>query len=356
MRITLVTPAPRASRHGNRITARRWARILRDLGHRVLVAGSWDGGSADLLIALHARRSRRSVLRFAHHHPERPVIIALTGTDLHVDLPRTPDLRDVLRAAWRLVVLHERAPDALPAAFRERTRILYQSVAGRAGPSVRGTRSRRGTPSHRTFDVAVVAHLRPVKDPFRTAIASRSLPADSRVRIVQMGAAMSDAMARRARAESARNPRYLWLGDLPRWQALARLRRCRLAVNSSRAEGGANAVSEAIANGVPVVASRIPGNVGLLGAGHPGYFPAGDTQRLAALLRRAETSPDFLRRLQAVGEQRRALFDPARERREWRRLLAECSADRPSVRIGSRTAPVASPAPAVSGTATRRRH
>jgi len=40
----MVTPAPPGSRHGNRTTACRWARILRRLGHPVTVRQEWDGG------------------------------------------------------------------------------------------------------------------------------------------------------------------------------------------------------------------------------------------------------------------------------------------------------------------------
>ena len=73
-------------------------------------------------------------------------------------------------------------------------------------------------------------------------------------------------------------------------------------------------VSEAAAAGVPVLASRIDGTVGLLGRDYPGYFPVGQTAALARLLWRVETDPEFFRRLcRAIG--RRAYrFSPAREK------------------------------------------
>jgi glycosyltransferase involved in cell wall biosynthesis len=139
----------------------------------------------------------------------------------------------------------------------------------------------------------VLGHLRPVKDPFRTAEAARLLPASSRIRVLHAGAALSPAMEHQARAEEAINSRYRWLEDLPRWKALRLLARSRLLVLTSLMEGGANTISEAIAAGVPVLASRIPGSVGLLGTQYPGYFPVGDTAALAALLTRAETDTKF---------------------------------------------------------------
>jgi glycosyltransferase involved in cell wall biosynthesis len=98
-------------------------------------------------------------------------------------------------------------------------------------------------------------------------------------------------------------------------------------VLSSRMEGGANALSEALAAAVPVVCSKVDGSVGLLGDDYPGYFTVGDTQALAALLRRAETDRGFYSALQGCCRAVAPLVDPARERRLWRDLLRECAAE-----------------------------
>jgi glycosyltransferase involved in cell wall biosynthesis len=172
----------------------------------------------------------------------------------------------------------------------------------------------------------VLGHLRPVKDPFRTALASRLLPDSSRLRVLHVGAALSPDMAKKARAEIAVNARYRWLGDVPRWKALRILARSRLLVLTSQMEGGANVISEAIAAGVPVLASHIAGSIGLLGDDYPGYFPVGDTQALANLLHRAETDAGFYKHLKAWCRRLRPLVRPARERQSWRRLLRELQA------------------------------
>jgi glycosyltransferase involved in cell wall biosynthesis len=134
---------------------------------------------------------------------------------------------------------------------------------------------------------------------------------------------MNEAMARRALKEMKINPRYRWLGERPRWQARHILARCQLCVLSSRMEGGANVLSEAVVAGVPAIASRIAGNLGILGARYPGYFEVGDTRGLARLLRRAETDASFLKRLKAHGAHLAPLFDPAREQQAWTELLDE---------------------------------
>jgi glycosyltransferase involved in cell wall biosynthesis len=160
-----------------------------------------------------------------------------------------------------------------------------------------------------------------VKDPLRAALASRLLPAPSRVQVVHLGAALDPALAARARAEEQRNGRYRWLGERPRGEALRVLARSRLLVLSSRLEGGANAISEALACSVPVLASGVPGSVGMLGRDYPGYFPVGGTEALAGLLRRCETDPGFLADLRRRCRARAGLVRPSRERDAWRELL-----------------------------------
>jgi putative glycosyltransferase (TIGR04348 family) len=313
MKITLVTPAPRGSHKGNRVTALRWAHLLRQLGHRVSIRQAYGGERCDVLIALHARRSSDSVEAYRDAHPDGALVLALTGTDLYEDIATDPAARRSLELASRLVVLQPLAVAELPEHLWERVRVIYQSAE-----ALPRARRRRGV-----FEVCVLGHLRPVKDPFRTAEAARLLPASSRLRVLHVGAALSAAMAAQAAAEARANPRYRWLGDLPQPRALRVLARCRLLVLTSRLEGGANVISEAVAAGVPVLSSRIAGSLGILGADYPGYFPVGDTAALAGLLSRAETDADFYAELRARCRALRPLIRPARERASWRRLLRE---------------------------------
>jgi putative glycosyltransferase (TIGR04348 family) len=317
MRIGIVTPAPPRSRYGNRVTALRWARILRKLGYRVSIVQDYQGEPYDLLIALHARRSYRAVSRFHREHPQRPLVVALTGTDLYRDLPRSRSAQRSLELANRIVTLQPKAEEELSPELCRKVRVIYQSAPAPPKAAARPSSSRR------TFDVCVVGHLRPVKDPFRAALAARRLPPSSRVRILHLGAAMTKDMADRARREMRVNPRYRWLGEQPGWRVQQILTSSTLCVLSSKLEGGANAVSEAIAVGVPLLASRIPGSVGLLGGRYPGYFDLGDTQALARLLNRAETDREFLTALKSQCAKLVPLFRPARERAAWSQLLNE---------------------------------
>ena len=278
-----------------------------------------EGVRADVMVGLHARRSAAAVRAFRARHPERPLIVALTGTDLYLDLRRSGAARRSLSLADRLIVLQPMALRALPPAARRRARVVYQSVE-------RGRRTARpagGSFAGGSFDVCVLSHLRWVKDPLRAAIAARALPGDSRVRVLHAGRALAPAMAARARAEGRRNPRYRWLGERSRARARSLLERSRLLVLSSRAEGGANVLGEAAVAGVPVLASRVDGSAGILGHDYPGFFPVGDTAALRELLVRAEADARFYERLRARVSRLAPLFSPARERQAWRKLLAE---------------------------------
>ena len=315
MRICLITPAGPRSRAGNRATAVRWARHLRALGHRVEIAVAYDGAPADLMIALHAWRSREAVRRFRADYPGRPLAVALTGTDLYRFLES--DRNDTLAsmaAADRLITLHDRAHEVLPVELRAKVQVIYQSALPLP------TRARTQS---RVFDVCVIGHLRDEKDPFRAAYAARSLPADSRIRVVHLGKGHTPEWEDQARAEMRANARYIWRNEVPFARVRALMARARLMVLSSRMEGGANVISEACVARLPVIASRIPGSVGLLGDDYPGYFPLEDTAALAELLLRAERDRRFYAALKKACAARAPLFTPACERAGLKQLLAE---------------------------------
>lgn len=317
MKILLINPAGAQSHTGNHTTAQRWTRLLEESGHQIHVKHEWSGLSKrenwDLLIALHARKSFPTLQRFHRAHPHIPVIVALTGTDVYEDIESSSEAKQSLEIASRLIVLQPRAVDALPERLRGISRVIYQSAT--PAPPER--------PDGNLFRICVLANLRAVKDPLRAACAARELPADSRVHIMHAGGALDAELAREAEAEQQRNPRYVWLKDLPHERALRLLAGSHLLVLTSVLEGGANVVSEAIAAGVPVLSTSIAGSIGILGADYPGYFPAGDTRALCLSMRRAETDSAFYSELKRRIRDLKPLVDPQRERESWQALLAE---------------------------------
>jgi putative glycosyltransferase (TIGR04348 family) len=323
MRIGIVTPAPPGSRYGNRITALRWARLLKALGHRVHIKQEYSGESFDLLIALHAKHSHPSIVRFHQEYPERPLIVALTGTDLYRDLPKNRQAQESLDLATRIIALQSKAIDEVWPELRDKVRVIHQSVSGKAIRAGLSRRRKSGTVAAQTFAICVIGHLRPVKDPFRAARAARLLPPASHIRIVHIGKAMTKEMEDEACAEMRVNSRYAWLGEQPKWRAHRILTRSDLCILSSRMEGGANVLSEALVANVPVLASRIAGSVGILGEDYPGYFAVGNTRELARLMIRAETDLPFRKQLLQWGQKLAPEFVPAREQAAWADLLSE---------------------------------
>jgi putative glycosyltransferase (TIGR04348 family) len=314
MRILLVTPTASTRQSGNAITARRWSKLFRELGHTTRIAAEYTTQGCDVLVALHAWKSAASVRRFRELRPRSPLILALTGTDLYQDIPNHAVARQSLELASRLVLLQVHGLTELPNRLAHKARVIYQSAeAPQRKPAALKT----------CFEVSVVGHLRAVKDPFRTALAVRRLPADSRIRVFHYGRALQESMEQRAAAEMRRNPRYEWLGELPHGQVQRRIARSRLLVQTSQVEGGANSIGEALASGTPVLSSRISGSLGILGDSYPGYFSYKDTQGLADLLQRAEGDSTFYRQLEVWCQQRSSLIDPARERKAWEDLLGE---------------------------------
>lgn len=275
------------------------------------VTNAWQGEPADALIALHARRSAAAVAAYATAHPTRPCIVVLTGTDLYRDIHDDASAQASLHLATHLVVLQEQGLSALPAALRAKARVIFQSAPPMQAAS----------PPQRVLHVIAVGHLRDEKDPLTLLRAAARLAHRRDIRIDWVGDGLTPSLADAARHAQATLPQFRWLGARPHAETRKRIQRAHLLVNSSRMEGGAHVVLEAVQSGTAVVASRIAGNVGMLGATHEGYFDLGDDAALAQLIERARDDAPFLARLRTQGWQRSALFQPATEQQRLQEMM-----------------------------------
>lgn len=277
-------------------------------------------GPADVLIALHAEKCAWAVEEALGRGRVPRIVVGLSGTDVYGargEEGMGDRARAVLQRADRIVALQPLALETLPEELRARGRVILQS----AQPVERGPRCDVGRTA------LVLAHLRPVKDPLLPARAAALLPSDSLLRVVHAGAALDPDLAGRARELDRNEPRWSWLGELAAEEVRERLATCTVLVVPSRAEGGANVLAEALVSGVPVLATRVPGNVGLLGEDHPGLFEAGDAEGLAALLVRLESEPAFLEALASASRALGQRHLPQRECEAWRGLLEEIAED-----------------------------
>ena len=295
----------------------RWQNFLEKLGYAVVVSESLSGEDAAMLIALHAYRSYSSIMAFHTQQPDRPIVLVLTGTDLYRDMAVHSEVLHSMEVADQLIVLQSSALDSIPAHLRHKARVIYQSVQLDTPDAVKST----------SFLVIVIGHLREEKDPFCIARSLPLMPLNSQIKVLHLGMAMNKQMERTAKVYSETLKRYQWVGEVSHTDTLKALSQSRLMVISSRMEGGAHVVSEAIALGVPVIASDIPGNRGLLGDDYLGYYPVGDELELAVLLYRAETMPDFYSALKKQIDTRKDLVSPDREMQSIQGLMMQLLKD-----------------------------
>ena len=335
-RVCIVSPALADANNGNWRTALRWSRFLAGAA-QVQIALAWDGAPVEALIALHARRSADSIARFRAALPHAPIALVMTGTDLYRDLQTDLSAQHAVECASHVVVLQDEALKALPAAAQAKARCIVQSAS----------RVLRDDAAVGHIGLVAVGHLRDEKDPLTLMAAARQLPPQTPIRIHHIGRALDLALGAEARRTMQQCPHYRWLGGLDARATRRWIARSRALVHMSRMEGGANAVIEAVRSQVPVLASRIDGNVGLLGADYDGYFPVGDAVALAALMQRFAADARFAHGLAAQCRLREPGFAPAEESRRVRALLADMLAARttPGADTITRSTPRRSTAP-----------
>lgn len=315
-RVLIITPALANANNGNWQTAWRWSRMLR-ASFEVTIGQQWDGTPFDAVLALHARRSAASVAAWAKArgvtNDARGLAVVLTGTDLYRDIETDITAQASLELASRIVVLQERGPDRLADHLQSKTRVIFQS-----------TTSRQSLPkAQRHLRAVMVGHLRDEKSPETLFAAAKLLRHRTDIKIDHIGEALDSALGRQARETAASCPNYRWLGGLAHEATRQHIQRAHVLIHTSKMEGGAHVILEAVRSGIPVLASHIAGNVGMLGQKYAGYFDHGDAQRLADLLLRCRKTDPLYDRLLAQCETRAPLFAPEREQAALIKLIHE---------------------------------
>ncbi|QJC56863.1 hypothetical protein HC248_02174 [Polaromonas vacuolata] len=329
-KIVIISPALKAANNGNWQTANRWQKMLSPY-YQVRISQNWpDGPEAQhdkVMLALHARRSASSIAAWAKAHaPSQAanisspgLAVVLTGTDLYRDIHEDAQAAHSLELAQCLVVLQECGPEALPEALRERAMVMFQSTSER----------RALVKTQRHLRVVMVGHLRDEKTPETLMNAARLIAPNEGILIDHIGAPLDANLGQLAEATAADCPHYRWLGSLSHAQTRRRIQQAHLLVHTSRMEGGAHVVMEAVRSNTPVLASNIDGNRGMLGADYAGYFDWNNAEQLVSLLRQARASQsnnnddsDLLKTLQAQSHQRAALFAPETEQASLLKLVA----------------------------------
>jgi putative glycosyltransferase (TIGR04348 family) len=325
-RILLITPARESDNNGNYHTAHRWLQMLSP-DYEVTVAQAFAGQESDLMIALHARRSAAAIVGFQARNPASPVILALTGTDLYKDIPnRDPDALESLRRASHWIVLQEDAPhflsqlnfELVPPGESRDIQVVFQSAPAMVPYE---------NPS-KILNVAFVGHLREEKDPRTLFKALRLLEKELHVVVNAVGNGLDNTLAAEASQLAAEDARFAWLGGISHEKTRELIRQADILVVPSRMEGGANVIVEALTAGTPVAASSVSGNIGMLGRDWPAYFPVGNAEVLADLLRACIADNNFLQELRAAAAKRAPLFLPESEKKSLRAVVAQALANK----------------------------
>ena len=300
--ICIISPGLAAANNGNWQTAKRWQQMLSN-DYYVEIMLQWDGKPYDAMLALHARRSADSIAQWAAKSPAKPIVLALTGTDLYRDIAVDPLALQSLKLAHRLIVLQDMGPRSVPPEFQSKSQVIFQSTPRRQSV----------TKTTQKLRALMVGHLRSEKSPETYFAAARALAHRSDIVLDHIGAPLDADLGRQARQLADEVPTYRYLGEQTHAATRARIARAHVLVHPSRMEGGAHVVMEAVMSGTPVLASRIDGNVGMLGADYDGYFPWGDAQALVNLLQRCKNEPLFLDHLKKQCALRSPLFEPRAE-------------------------------------------
>ncbi|MFZ9723164.1 MAG: selenoneine biosynthesis selenosugar synthase SenB [Burkholderiaceae bacterium] len=311
--VVIVTPALQKANNGNWRTAERWARFL-SARYVVELVSHWsrsEKASRDpgLLIALHARRSAESIHAWSHTFPLKPVVTVLTGTDLYPDIRKDLLAMQSLTQSTALVVLQEQGISALPSEFQSKAAVIYQSG------SAWKPREMKPLP----FTLRMVGHLRQEKSPETFMQLAQQFEQIQGIRFELVGGAIDPELGELASRLALQSRVFVWTGALSYRATRSRIRDAHLLVHPSRLEGGAHAILEAAMSGTPVLASRVPGNVGMLGSDYLGYFEHGNVEQLKQLVgecqRSHQTGQGLYGLLLQQVHARCALFHPTHERK-----------------------------------------
>lgn len=332
LRVLLLSPLLRGG--GNAVSALRLARHLRAEGVRVRSLATLEPGfpprleaalrsfRPHLVHALHARKGGAAWLD--HALPgDPPLVVSLTGTEIHRDLGDPA-------AAPRVLMALERAALVLASgrALLEAARAVVPSIAGRSLLVPKGAelpprdpgfdlRRAAGLPRN-AFVFLLPAGLRAVKDPlFALEPLARLRRRDPRVAFVHCGDALDGDLAEEFRRRAAGEPWIRSLGALPFRRMASAYAGASVVLNTSRSEGFANVLPEAMLAARPILASAVPSNAEAIRDGRTGLLYApGDGEAFLRAAARLLRDGALRRRLGAAARREaRGRFSPAAEAR-----------------------------------------
>jgi len=285
MRVAIVSPYTLPFYSGNSLLADRLRAKLCSRGHQVAVfnsaADSHEGAvsfAPDILHSLHAVRTASWTDKIIAGH-QIPLIITLTGTDYNGGLAgsiSSVPLEKSLLTASGLIVFHDEAYQSL--------KTKYQAVAEKVCVIPQGVEiihdhvdrdSIRSEYSLHKNDLVfiMVSGIRPVKNiGYGLDAFSEIKKQVCNARLLLVGPVIDKEEANRVLAAGEQLPGFTYLGDQPPTVVRNLMSAADIFMNTSLHEGMSGAVLEAMAEGLPVLATRVSGNRSLIREGESGLL------------------------------------------------------------------------------------
>ena len=328
MRIALVSPYTLPECRGNSMLAQRLANGLARRGHQVRLFNSGrdepsdaGGFSPDVVHSLHAVRPVEWIER-AFPDSTLPRVVTLTGTDYNSWSGSDDSMtgsRYAFERAHAVVVFHEEARRTLAArhaGLAAKLQVVPQGVAESVVTCTRQELRRRYMLEQEAVIFFMAAGIRAVKNIGLALDAFSLLQARvPRARLFLAGPVIDEAEARKVLAAGKHLRGFAYFGEIHHVY-IRELMACADAfVSTSCCEGMPGAVMEAMAEGLPVLATDVPGNRALVADGRNGYLvSADDAGTLARAARTLAGAPALRQRMGDCSRQvAAAAFDPETE-------------------------------------------
>lgn len=306
MRIAIVSPNTLPFHSGNSLLADRLRGELSARGHKVAVFNSAVDShepavsfAPDILHSLHAVKTAGWSEKMISGY-QIPVVITLTGTDYNggpAGNMSSSRLEESLSKASGLVVFHDEAYQSLKTnhqAVAEKVRVIPQGVEIINYRSDRGTIRAEYSLHEDDLVLLMVSGIRPVKNiGYGLEAFSEIRKQVSGARLLLAGPAIDEVEADRVLAIGERLPGFTYLGDRSPAEVRELMSGADIFLNTSLHEGMSGAMLEAMAEGLPVLATRVSGNRSLIRERENGLLVGLDNpeELVQAALELAEDKP-----------------------------------------------------------------
>lgn len=301
--VLLVTPYQKQQR-GNSITSQRLQKGLSQLGYEVVLVSldssyGWSEAAQrlsqrgyQLLHVLHAV-SVDYVLQRLPAAAELPLILTTTGTDINIDLlgSQRSKIEKAFNIASRVVVFHHDFVPVLTSIIptvADKLRVIPQGVDLPDSPAWSCSRLQC-----QADDLIAVlpSGIRPVKR-IEWALEAMETAAvyQTNLHLLIAGPVIDSDYAHAIMNRINQTPRTKYLGEVKHQEIAGLYKAADMVLNTSLVEGQPQAALEGMSVGLPVIMSRVPGNLGIITPGKEGFYVENPQELAEAMLTLADSN------------------------------------------------------------------